>query len=86
VDVTDGIREFVNREWGLVAAAKLLVRADQHRRLGWHATWEIAQGLADHLRSLRPEYPGPADRDEDWRAHQNLLTSLERSADAFASR
>ena len=70
----DNIREFVNRDWARLAAAKALA---------WQAGKRTPAGdlhLADQLRryvlTVRPDWPGLDDRTDDLQSHIRVSEAL----------
>ncbi|MBI2186332.1 MAG: hypothetical protein HYU37_04320 [Acidobacteria bacterium] len=79
------IREFVNRRWHEVAAAKTAFwagRFAEDRQVSWRA----AQALLQHVRRVQPAFPDDRGRDADLDGHLLLRARLDRAAHAFARR
>ena len=79
------IEAFARRQWQLTAWSKAAYWADQFRR-DRRSTWDAAQALLAHVRSVQPDFPSQADRDADLAAHLSLRATLDRAANVFTRR
>jgi hypothetical protein len=80
------IQAFVSRDRASVERLKRLHWVRQFRRHGASATVAAGRALWAHARRVRPDWPGPRERDEDLTHHIELKRQLDRAADAFAGR
>jgi hypothetical protein len=79
-------RAFLGRGW---ADAERLERehwAGRHREEGHRATWAAACALLEHVRRMRPDWPGEAERAADLEQHLAWKRLLERLAVALSPR
>jgi hypothetical protein len=60
--------------------------AGRHRAEGHRATWAAACALLQHVRRLRPDWPGEAERAADLEQHLAWKALLERLALALSPR
>ena len=79
------IEAFARRDWELTAWSKTAYWADQFRR-DWRSTWNAAQSLLAHVRSVHADFPSQQDRELDLAAHLSLRATLDRAANAFTRR
>jgi hypothetical protein len=79
------IEAFVRRDRELPARSKAAYWADQFRR-DWRSTWNAAQSLLAHARSVHADFPSQRDRELDFAAHLSLRATLDRAANAFTRR
>lgn len=70
------MRAFALRNWDLVFEAKTDFWIEQKRGLSVAETLELADGLRRHAISVRPEWPGAADRAEDLAIHVRVSEAL----------
>jgi hypothetical protein len=82
----DDLRRFARRDWVAVANRKSDYWIDQYRRHGAASAWTASTALWLHMRSVQPDYPSAANRQEDRAAHRSLRRRLDRAAHAFTSR
>jgi hypothetical protein len=83
--VTDGIHEFVNRDWRAARAGKDDYWGARIARLGPAEGLRIAGELRAQVLTLHPDWPAPEDRDADLANHVRL-SELFRRADSASSR
>ena len=79
--VTDGIREFMARDWSASRRLKDSYWGDRIARLGPAEGIRIADELRRQMRLQDPSWPNERVRNEDLAAHVRL-TDLFRRADA----
>jgi len=79
------IEAFVRRDRAMTAWSKTVYWADRFRR-NWRSTWDAAQLLLAHARSVNADYPSQRDRAADLAAHLSLRATLDRAAHAFTRR
>lgn len=82
----DAVRNFALRDWRAVEDAKRDYWAERLRREGTETLVAVAEDLRRLVRSVRPEWPTPADRRADLRHHVRLKRRLEAACDAFVRR
>jgi hypothetical protein len=82
----EAVRNFALRDWGAVENAKRDYWAERLRRDGTAAVLAAAESLRGLVRSIRPDWPSPAERRADLRHHIRLKRRLDAARDAFASR
>ncbi len=80
------LESFARREWPRVAVSKRAYWAERYRQEGWRATWDAAQALLAHVRSVQPDFPSERDRALDLAHHLALRARLDKTAHAFARR
>jgi hypothetical protein len=80
------VRDFVARDWADAAASKRDYWARRFRGEGWQPVWTAAQGLLEHARRIRPDFPTTHDREHDRLHHAALRARLDRAAHAFPRR
>jgi len=71
------IRDYVERDWGLVREHKDRYWSERKRSLTPAAALGIGDGLREHARNLRPEWPDEAEREADLRVHARVSGSLQ---------
>ena len=70
----DDIRQFVNRDWARIAAAKARTwQAGKHTPAG---DLRAGDQLRRHVAALRPGWPDRGDRSEDLRTHLRVSEAL----------
>ena len=72
------IRNYLAREWELPRELKDRYWAERKRSLAPDAALRMGDGLREHARSLRPEWPDAAARGADLRVHARVSESLRR--------
>lgn len=78
------LRAFRDRDWSSAREAKERFWAEDHRRRGPHAGWDVGAALWVHTRSLDPTWPGPEQRADDLAHHIELSFRLQRLAHTLA--
>jgi hypothetical protein len=79
-------RAFAARDREQVAALKRKYHAVRHRRSRGRSGIDAALALWLHARAVRPDWPTPRDREEDYAHHVALKRRIDRAAHAFAAR
>jgi hypothetical protein len=70
----DDIRQFLNRDWARIAAAKARTwQAGKHTPA---SDLRAGDELRRHVAALRPDWPDPHDRAEDLRTHLRVSEAL----------
>jgi hypothetical protein len=69
--------------WDLIRRRKLTHWAEQYARHGAEPALRAADDLYAHMRSLRPDWPEPELRREDWQQHIKMRTLFDRAAHAL---
>ncbi len=64
------------RDWALVRDLKDRYWAERRRRLAPQEALEIAAGLRQQVRALRPDWPSAADRRSDLETHVRVAAAL----------
>jgi hypothetical protein len=82
----DDIRRFANRDWASIAAHKRDYWAEQYQEHGCAPARTASTALLLHMRSVQPDYPSAADREEDLQHHLLVRRRLDRVAHAFTRR
>ena len=72
-------RSYVGRPWHELEDRRAAHWRDRRARLGALDLLAVADGLWREARALHPEWPSPAERDEDLRAHAQLAEEMRRS-------
>jgi hypothetical protein len=80
------VEAFVGRDWARVRALDEAHWAERWRSEGPAATLTASESLFEHMRSVRPEWPTPRDREEDLAHHLELCAKLDRAAHVFRPR
>ena len=80
--VSDGIREFMGRDWRAARAAKDAYWAERVARLGPLEGLRIADELRRQALLQNPHWPKAADRDRDLLAHVRLAELFTRADSA----
>lgn len=70
----DDIRQFVNRDWTRIAAAK--ARTWQAGKQTPAGDLRAGDELRRHVAALRPDWPDPGDRADDLRTHLRVSEAL----------
>ena len=78
---TDGIREFISRDWAAARDNKDAYWAERIARLGPPEAFRIAKELRRQALALDPDWPGQQAREADLECHVRL-TALSRRADS----
>jgi hypothetical protein len=68
-------KAFVSRDWARVDAAKRRYWASRPLGTAGHAL-ELADALRQEVRSLRPDWPNEAEREDDLRHHIKVSKAL----------
>lgn len=69
--VTDGIQEYMSRDWGIFERTRTARNPAEAVR--------IADELRRTVRLIRPDWPSVEARDEDLRFHQRMCRLLRRA-------
>jgi hypothetical protein len=77
--VTEGIAEFVARDWAAARAAKDAYWAARIRRLGPLEGFRIADELRRQMLAIDPQWPSEAERRDDLANHQRVSELLCRA-------
>lgn len=77
--VTQGIAEFVGRDWSAVRAAKDEYWAARIRRLGAAEGLRIADELRRQMLAIDPQWPSEAERRRDLANHRRVTELLRRA-------
>lgn len=77
--VTQGIAEFVARDWSAVRAAKDEYWAMRIRRLGPQEGLRIADELRRQMLAIDPQWPSEAERRRDLASHRRVAELLRRA-------
>lgn len=83
--VTQGISDFVGRDWPAVRAAKDDYWATRIRRLGPQEGLRIADELRRQMLAIDPQWPSETERRRDLASHRRVAELLRR-ADRARSR
>jgi len=82
----DDLRQFAQRDWSSMAAAKARYWVDQYRMHGAHPARRASLMLLEHARHVQAGFPSVADRATDLSNHVKLAERLNRAARAFTGR
>ena len=77
--ITQGIREFMSRDWTAARAAKDAYWHERVARLGPLEGWRIGDELRRQALALNPSWPGEAGRRDDFVAHVRLTDQMRRA-------
>jgi hypothetical protein len=77
--ITDGIREYMARDWAGWRARKDRYWADRIARLGAIEGFRIAEELRQQALMQVPGWPDAEQRQQDLQAHQRLADLLRRA-------
>lgn len=77
--VTQGIAEFVARDWSAVRAAKDDYWAARIRRLGPQEGLRIADELRRQMLAIDPQWPSEAERRRDLASHHRVAKLFRRA-------
>ncbi len=80
--VSDGIREFMGRDWRAARATKDAYWAERVARLGPLEGLRVADELRRQALLQNPHWPEAADRDRDLLAHVRLAELFTRADSA----
>jgi hypothetical protein len=80
VDPAD-IRAFVNRDWALIEQAKEDQWLEQSREMTPSAAIQLAAGLFQYVKAVKPDWPNPEEREADLASHFRVLELLRRVAE-----
>ena len=72
------IRDFLERDWGLVREHKDRYWAERKRGMTPATALSIGDGLRELARNLRPEWPDATEREADHQVHARVSGSLQR--------
>jgi hypothetical protein len=76
------LRAYLEREWVAAERRKRAHWAREFAARGPEATVEAAHALWRHMRLVRPDWPSPAQRREDFAHHVELKQRIDRVAGA----
>ncbi len=79
-------RAFVRRGWAAIERLDREHWARRRRDEGSRATFRASSALLEHVRRLRPDWPGEAERAADLEHHLAQQRLLEKAARGFAGR
>ena len=80
--ITDGIREFMGRDWHAARAAKDAYWSERVARLGPLEGLRVADELRKQALLQNPHWPDAADRDRDLLDHVRLAELFTRADSA----
>lgn len=80
------VQDFVNRNWARLSALDRTYWATEYQRNGSRAAQRASQILWQHMKSIRPEWPEPAERERDLENHIAWKQLLDRIANDLPSR
>ena len=80
------LTRFARRDWAQAADAKRQYWVQQYRDHGCAPARTASTALLLHMRTVQPDYPSEADREQDLTHHQSLRRQLDLAAHAFARR
>jgi hypothetical protein len=80
--ITDGIREYVARDWAAARANKDAYWAERIARLGPREGLRIAGELRRQVIQRCPAWPDDGQRQEDRRSHTRLAELMRRASAA----
>ena len=83
--LTDGIRDFMQRDWGAVREAKDEYWRERIARIGPQEGWRITGELRAQVLAMDPEWPSRDQRAADL-AHHIALSQRLRHADSARHR
>ena len=72
------IKAYVNRNWAVMDDLNRCYWAGEYRRHGASSTIKAAQILWLHMKSIRPDWPSPEERDLDLQHHIALKQLLDK--------
>ena len=78
------VAAYMARDFESSAESKAAHWARAYRARGPIATLEVSDALRAHMRSVRPDWPTPEDREADFSHHVAERRLLERIAHALA--
>ena len=81
----EDVRAYAQRAWQEAERLKQEHWAREIAERGPLATFEASQALWEHMRSLRPDWPSPEERCEDFAHHVALKQLIDRTAGVFVS-
>jgi hypothetical protein len=79
------IEEFLRRDWRAVEASKRAFWAERKKDIDARELFAAVDTFREQIMALRPDWPTPAQREEDLEAHMKLGQAL-RSVHAHAPR
>jgi hypothetical protein len=74
-----GIASFLDRDWSLLKREKQRYWAERLAGAGAEQCMEIAEALRQEALAVHPDWPSPADRLEDLKAHEALCELMLRA-------
>ena len=80
----DALRAYAHRVWAEVERLGHAYWAELYRRRGPAIGFRTAAALAEYVRRARPDWPSPAQRQQDLDHHVALKRRIDRAARAFA--
>jgi hypothetical protein len=76
--ITDGIREFVSRDWAAARASKDAYWGERIARLGPPEAFRIAEELRRQALARDPGWPAPLAREADLECHVRVAALFRR--------
>jgi len=83
---TKDIIEYANRNWEQVSDMDYEYWKSAYREGGYKATQDASFALWQHLKSIRPDWPNPQDRQGDLEHHIKLNKLLEKASHGLSIR
>lgn len=71
----------VDRDWQLVEQVKAEFWLEQKAMLTSGAALRLGDELRRYVRAVRPDWPGPAEREADLATHTRVSEALQHAAD-----
>ncbi len=75
------IRAFARRDWAAIQRLKQDQWREQKRALPPSAAIQLAAGLFQFVRTLKPDWPNPQEREADLASHIRVAGILHRAAE-----
>jgi hypothetical protein len=79
VNVTD-LQDFLERDWRLIEKAKSDFWVARKAATTPSAAIELAEGLRQYIRSIKPDWPNSAERDADLAMHVRVAGMLRNAS------
>lgn len=80
----DDLVRFATRDWTAVEESKAAYWVERKRQMSPAEVLELGDSLRRHAASVRPNWPGEADRADDRATHQRVSEALRAAAGARA--
>jgi hypothetical protein len=77
---TSQIRDYVARDWERIEHAKSDYWTIRKRDMTASEVFEVAAGLREYARRVKPDWPNPAERQDDLESHIHLAQILSRAS------